>query len=313
MEKTKHISVLPKEVLEYLKPEAGEVIVDATLGGGGHFEAMIIEVLKQNSSQKTAFVGIDKDEKAIERYRENSELLKQLEDDDLIEIHLIHSSFSELEGVLENLQFKKVDKILADLGTSQDQLEDQERGFSIKGDAKLDMRMDANSRVTAADLLNGLTEKELVKLFNELADLRGFSRRFVRKIIQYRKKQPILTTKELKKLIYQALSAQNRRGSRTSSLEARVFQALRIAVNQELYSLTRFLPQAFEALSFEGRLGVISFHSGEDRIVKNFFRERKKVGEATVIDKLIEPSESEIAANSRSSSAKMRVLRKHSS
>ncbi|MBN1332007.1 16S rRNA (cytosine(1402)-N(4))-methyltransferase RsmH [Candidatus Dojkabacteria bacterium] len=309
MQKTKHIPVLLDEVLESLNVQPGETVVDATLGGGGHFEAMINSI--SQAKEKTVFIGVDRDKKAIERFKENSKTLSSLKTSKNIEIYLINSNFAELESILMNLKISKVNKILADLGTSQDQLEDEEKGSSIKGESNLDMRMDENSQVSAADLLNGLTEKELVKLFNELADMQGISRRFVKRIIQERAKKPILTTKDLKKLIYQAVPLST--SSRTKSLEARVFQALRIAVNQELYALTRFLPQAFDALSFKGRLAVISFHSGEDRIVKNFFREKVKAGKAREIDKLIEPKELEIAANSRSSSAKMRVLEKTSS
>ena len=306
MQKTKHIPVLMNEVLEYLDPKPGEVIVDATLGGGGHFEAMINKV--SGTTKKTVFIGIDRDKDAIERFKENSEVLSTLKTNKNIELHLVHSSFEDLSKIIEEFKISKVDKILADLGTSQDQLDDENRGFSYRMDAELDMRMDTRSQVTAADLLNGLTEKELVKLFDELADMWGISKRMARAILKERKTSPILTTKQLKKLIYQAVPLKH--GSRTKSLEARVFQALRIATNQELYALTRFLPQAFEALSFKGRLAVISFHSGEDRIVKSFFKSKVETNEANIIDKLVNPMESEIAANSRSSSAKMRILEK---
>lgn len=317
LSQTKHVPVMMQEVLELIELKTSGVIVDATLGGGGHLN----QILQTHQDMKV--LAFDQDVDAIQRYRRaylqevneqriNETISKYRVDNNLL--FLINENFAKLNSVTKDLGIKKIDRVLADLGTSQDQLEDQERGFSYKRNAELDMRMDQRLNVRAADLLNGLTYKQLVKLFSELADLGRISKVLSGLIVDERKKNKIVSTKQLNNLIYRAVSFP--KGSRTSqkervsSLEARVFQALRIAVNQELYSLKQFLPQAFGALNFEGRLIVVTFHSGEDRIVKNFFREKEKRKEAESLVRLLTPQDSEIQVNPRSSSAKVRAIKK---
>ncbi|KKQ34558.1 MAG: Ribosomal RNA small subunit methyltransferase H 1 [candidate division WS6 bacterium GW2011_GWA2_37_6] len=352
---TKHIPVLKKEVMELIKQRPGGVLVDATLGGAGHFTAIVEEFLKgdrssENGDQgkqslKTTFIGIDQDEKATNRFanylektgnwqqenKEKDECTRRfLHKEQNVEINLINENFENLDSILKNLGVRKTDFVLADLGTSQDQLEEEGRGFSFLRDEPLDMRMDKKLQVTAADLINGLSKKELIELFNKLADLQSVSFKLVKQIVEHRKYEPILTTKQLVELIRQAVHGHTARfksvGSLASEgssktylsktpkygdkLEARVFQTLRIAVNHELGSLRRFLPKAFETLNANGKLVIISFHSGEDRIVKDYFRDKVNKQKAEQLEKLLLPSAVEIQENKRSSSARLRAIQK---
>jgi len=291
--KSKHIPVLSKEVTAIIQPKKGGVYVDATLGGGGHLK-MLIDNLEGKSRKVTKFIALDQDEEAIERFVDP--------DKENIEIQLFNENFEDLKKVLEKAKIKKIDGILADLGTSQDQIEGKARGFSFQRDEPLDMRMDKDAKVTAADLVNGLNAQELINLFTRLSDLGDVARKLAKGIIKEREKQPILTTKQLVNVIHQAVHR--------AQLEARVFQALRIAVNHELDSLRHFLPQAFETLDAKGKFVVISFHSGEDRLVKKYFKELVREKKAKYLAELISPSSEEIIKNSRSSSAKLRSIEK---
>jgi len=291
--KSKHIPVLSKEVTAIIQPKKGGVYVDATLGGGGHLK-MLIDNLEGKSRKVTKFIALDQDEEAIERFVDP--------DKENIEIQLFNENFEDLKKVLEKAKIKKIDGILADLGTSQDQIEGKTRGFSFQRDEPLDMRMDKDAKVTAADLVNGLNAQELINLFTRLSDLGDVARKLAKGIIKEREKQPILTTKQLVNVIHQAVHR--------AQLEARVFQALRIAVNHELDSLRHFLPQAFETLDAKGKFVVISFHSGEDRLVKKYFKELVREKKAKYLAELISPSSEEIIKNSRSSSAKLRSIEK---
>ena len=306
---TKHVPVMLEEAIDLMDPKEGGVYVDSTLGGGGHFLKLI------ERAKKGIFIGIDQDQEAIDRVA--SQLDQQKSEHQ--KVILKQSNFENIAEILKEAGVKKVDAILADLGTSQDQLEAEGRGFSFLLDEPLDMRMDMSTTVTAADLLNGLSRRELIELFNKLADLYGISNKLVEKIVTVRQERPILTTKQLTDLIRQAVQKSTRTNSVGSlmktpkygdKLEARVFQALRIAVNHELYSLKQFLPKAFETLDANGKLVVISFHSGEDRIVKDFFKEKVNQKQAIFIEKLLLPGADEIVANQRSSSAKLRVIQK---
>lgn len=323
---TRHVPVLLKEVLSTISPKAGGVYVDATLGGGGHFFSLL-NAIPENTNPRSVYIGFDHDESAVRR------IIRQIEVDfkerftntreNVYElttpskrILLINKNFETLSEELALSKIYKVDGIIADLGTSQDQLDDLTRGFSFLETGSLDMRMDSKLQIKASDLLKILTRQELIKLFNNLADIKGKEGEWiVEEIMKAREHGDIKTTDELKKIITRAVPLKSV-GSRTKgirnrrNLEARVFQALRIAVNHELDSLQQFLPQAFETLEAFGVLVVISFHSGEDRIVKHYVRSLVEQEVADYVHKLVRPSISEIKYNAKSSSARLRAIRK---
>jgi 16S rRNA (cytosine1402-N4)-methyltransferase len=304
---TKHKSVLLQEVIANLPIHDNGVYVDATLGGGGHTLA-----LAQNSklkAQSLRLVCFDQDQMAIDNFRElllqegYQEKEKLQFDKEGIEINLFNENFVNMNKVLNSLKIKKVDGVIADLGISTDQLLDKERGFSYQTGGNLDLRMNQNLQVTAADLLNGLYEKELIKVFKIYADLTWEGKKITKEIVAFRKEKQIKTITDLLQIIKKAVNLKSSRRT-----EARVLQALRIAVNQELGSLREFLPQVLEALANSCPLLVITFHSGEDRIVKKMFKDwsDRKLGE----EQIVYPTLAEIAANSQAKSAKMRIFTK---
>ncbi|MDO8683893.1 MAG: 16S rRNA (cytosine(1402)-N(4))-methyltransferase RsmH [Armatimonadota bacterium] len=307
-EPTYHKPVLLSEAVSYLSPKPGGIYADCTLGGGGHAE----EILRR-SSPDGVLVGIDRDEAAIQ---ESSKRLSEFGE----RVRLVHGDFRNLAEILENLRIAKLDGVLYDLGVSSFQLETAERGFSLMKDAPLDMRMDRTNPVTAADLLNRLSEKELADLIFTNSDER-WSRRIAKRIIEERKKNPILTTKRLVDLIAGAIP----RKAWPPGIHpaTRTFQALRIAVNSEMEALEEGLVAGVEALAVGGRAVVISYHSGEDRIVKRIFRlmsghcecpsdlpvcacEAKKTIEV-LTKKPVVPTPEEIVGNPRARSAKLRA------
>ena len=269
--RAKHKPVLLKESIDALDLEEGEVFFDGTYGAGGHTREV-----KARWKDKVETIAIDQDPEA----------------------GVVTSNFRDLDLVLKD---KKVDAILFDLGISSDQLEDSGRGFSFLKDEPLDMRM-SNEGITAAEILNSWSEVAI-----ELV-LRGFGeeknpRRIAHEIAERRKKKPFVTTFDLTEVV-------GRRTGKTHPA-TKTFQALRIATNEELAALEIGLEKAFESLRPGGRLVVISFHSLEDRIVKNFFRDRTKEGRAEQITKKpIRPSQEEVKENPRSRSAKLRVIEK---
>lgn len=288
-----HIPVMPKEVLDFLEVKRGAWYVDCTLGGGGHTE----QILKKGGK----VLGIDLDPDAI------SEVSKK-HDSEIKEGKLIleNNNFIHIEQIVKKFNLKEVKGVLFDLGVSSHQLETPERGFSFNLEAPLDMRMN-QQRISAKDLVNGLHENELVELFLKLGEER-FAKRIARKIIEKRQIKPIETTNELANII---LSVRPRTHSDRTHPATRVFQALRIAVNDELNSLKETLPQALEVLEPSGRLIVISFHSLEDRIVKNYFKEWEEKGKVKILTKKpVEPSEEEIDRNPRARSGKLRAIEK---
>lgn len=290
-----HIPVMLKEVLELLDVKKDHWYVDCNLGGGGHTEA----ILKSGGK----VLGIDLDPDAI------SEVSKNLKDFiDNKRLILKQTNFSNIDSiVLETAQAMEIHGILFDLGVSTHQLEETERGFSFNKDAPLDMRMDPSKGASAKDLINGLYEKELAELFLKLGE-ENWSKPIAKKIVEYREKKLIETTSELANII---LSVRRRSPFDKTHPATRIFQALRIAVNDELNSLKEALPKAFEALEKGGRIVVISFHSLEDRIVKNYFRELEEQNKGKIItDKPLETSEGETVENPRSRSAKLRALEK---
>jgi 16S rRNA (cytosine1402-N4)-methyltransferase len=255
--KTQHISVMPAEVLEALRPHSGGRYIDGTAGGGGH-TALVLE----HSAPDGQVLAIDADPQALARVAER--LPEALA---VGRLTLAQGNFAQLATLAEAAGFSQGDGVLLDLGLSSDQLADRERGFSFTGDSPLDMRFDPGSPTTAADLVNTLSESDLADLLWRYGEERR-SRQIARRIAQARAQQPITHTAELARLA--ATGVHGHPGGIHPA--TRTFQALRIAVNDELKSLTDVLPQALNLLAPGGRLAIISFHSLEDRIVKHFFQ-----------------------------------------
>lgn len=298
-----HTPVMLKEVINYLEIKEDRWYIDCNLGGGGHTEG----ILRAGGR----VLGIDLDPDAINEVAKNHGLQIDNSAQGLRAISsnliLIQTNFSNLLEVTNKYLQDPVMGILFDLGVSSYQLETARRGFSFNADAPLDMRMNPNIGVTAADLINVLPEKELARMFWEYGE-ENFAKPIAKKIVEYRRRKKIETTNELAHII---LSIRHRtKGDRTHPA-TRVFQALRIAVNDELHSLEETLPQVLEILGPGGRLATISFHSLEDRIIKNFMRnEEKKCSIKILTQKPILPSETEVQNNPRSRSAKLRAAEK---
>ncbi len=283
-----------KEVLEFLEIKKDHWYVDCNLGGGGHTEG----ILKAGGN----VLGIDLDPDAISEVSSN--LKEYLTDKKL---KLAQTNFMNIADAVKSKGLPEVSGILFDLGVSTHQLEEADRGFSFNADAPLDMRMDPTKGASAKDLVNGLYEKELAELFLKLGE-ENWSKPIARRIAQYRETKLIETTNELANIV---MSVRRRSPSDRTHPATRIFQALRIAVNDELNSLKEALPRAFEVLEAGGRIVVISFHSLEDRIVKNYFRDLEEKKLAKIItDKPVATSESEATENPRSRSAKLRVVEK---
>ncbi len=304
----KHKTVLLNELVDLLDINYEDNVIDATLGGGGHAEKALA------ISNSGNFIGIDIDQKAIECF-ENKLKLKGFEKiDNYFEkntnkVYLINKNFSEIEEIAVCYLGKdqKIDVIYADLGFSTDQLN---RYFSFQKFGELDLRMDQTLSLKAKDLVNGMFEKELVYIFEKYSDEK-LAKPIAKEIVFERKKKPIETKEELVEIIRKVVQKLKiDKNNRNYSPEARIFQALRIAVNNELKNLEKFLERGFEILSHNGRLGVISFHSGEDKIVKKFMKSKVKSGEAVWIKEMLKPDDEEIRTNPKSSSAKLRVIKK---
>lgn len=290
-----HEPVLLKEVVRYLVISKGEKYIDATAGGGGHSEL----ILKSGGK----ILAIDCDPEALEAAR--SRLASACPLGDEFSWRLARGNFKDLGKMAKRYGFTEVAGILFDLGVSFYQLKTPERGFSFNTEAPLDMRMDPALTVTAADLVNGLGKGELDELLAKFGQ-EYHSRRIANAICCARRIKPIKTCKELAEII---VKAKSRRGGLGRIHPAtRCFLALRMAVNDELNSLEKALPQAAGLLKPGGKLVVISFHSGEDGIVKRFFRELEKEKTLRIITKKpVRPSAEEIKRNPRSRSAKLRV------
>lgn len=286
--KTLHTPVLKAEVMSYLNPSEGKSFIDATLGYGGHTLAML--------EAGASVVGIDQDADILELATTRIQEAGYSD-----RFTPMHSSFSKaLEG--DRLPQSSYDGVLFDLGVSSYQLDTAARGFSFRFDAPLDMRMDKDMAVTARDLINGLGKKELVELFRTLGEEKS-ALRLAEKIVDQRKIKPITTTKELADLIERSLP----RGDKKIHPATKVFQSLRMAVNSERDELKAALPSALSKLKLGGVLAVISFHSLEDQIVIDAFRDDSL--ELLTLDS-IRPSANEIIKNPRSRSAKLRVSRR---
>lgn len=288
-----HISVLLHETISSLQIKLGKKYIDGTLGGGGHTELIL--------QAGGIVLGIDQDQEALDYVFAKSEEQRAKGS-----LTLVKGNFRDIDEIARKSGFGKVDGILLDIGVSSHHLDSADRGFSFMKEAPLDMRMDKDLQVQAADLINILTKGELYDLFTKLGEER-FSRSIVSGIISARKIKRIETTTELATIIKKSVPF-TKPGFNPAT---RVFQALRIAVNDELNVLRESLPKAVTLLSPGGRLAVISFHSLEDRIVKRAFLEFEEKGFGKIITKKpISPQESEIEANNRSRSAKLRVFEK---
>jgi 16S rRNA (cytosine1402-N4)-methyltransferase len=298
MEHTTHTPVMLKEVLQYLNIKTGQIIVDATVGLGGHSK-MIAEQLGENG----VLVGLDRDQESLATARQN---LREYSD----RIRFSYGNFSDLDTALKNLNISRIDGILFDLGISSFQLGDAERGFSFQSDGPLDMRLDRNSYISAYDLLNNLNEEELSQLLKTFGQERWHNR-IARLLVQERQRHPIATTGQLSSIVVSAIPTRFRRFHYRIHPATRTFQAIRIAVNRELESLEAAITKAIGLLNPGARICVISFHSLEDRIVKFTFKKFAQDGAIKIITpKPLTPCESETKDNPRSRSAKFRVAEK---
>ncbi|MBR5901966.1 16S rRNA (cytosine(1402)-N(4))-methyltransferase RsmH [bacterium] len=294
-----HIPVMLSEVCSYMRLESGQRCLDMTVGLAGHSAAILKAIAPSGF-----LLGLDRDTETLPLAYER---LKAVGGDFLLR----HSDYAKVRDVCAELGLKDFNAILCDCGVSSKQLDDPERGFGFERDCPLDMRLDRNELLKASDLLNTCPENELADIFFNFGDER-FSRPIARAIAAKRKTRPFASSEELASLVS---GVYYRFGFRRSKVHpaTRVFQALRIAVNHELKSLEEGLQGAEALLAPGGRLVVISFHSGEDRIVKNLFRNFKKEGKGTIITKKpLTPGEKEIAENPRSRSALLRVFEKTS-
>lgn len=293
-----HIPVLVDEVIQYLDPKSNENFVDATIDGGGHTMA----ILEKNKPEGKV-LGIDLDKTLLENLKFKIKNL-HLEN----RVILVQGNFKNLKEIIKNTcpdWNQKINGVLFDLGMSSWQLEESGKGFSFKRNEPLDMRFDSSQELTAKDIVNYWPEYEIEKILREYSEER-YARKIAKEIVSERQKKPIFTTFELVEVIKKAVPRNYERGRIHPA--TRTFQALRIATNQELENLRLVLPQAMEVLKENGRIVVISFHSLEDRIVKNFFREKAKEEKLKILTKKpVRASEEEIQKNPRAHSAKLRA------
>ena len=305
----KHEPVLLEETINGLNIKPNGIYVDGTLGGAGHSK----KILKQLSS-KGLLVGIDRDEEALKAAKEN---LKEFEN-----VKYIHGNHDEITEILESLDIKEVDGILLDLGVSSYQLDERNRGFSYLGNNELDMRMDKTQPLTAKKVVNTYSEEELANIIYEYGEER-FSRQIARKICEYRKNKEIETTEELVNIIEKSMPAFAKKDGHPAK---RTFQAIRIEVNDEIKPLYNTVRNCIKLLKPGGRLCIITFHSLEDRAVKNAYIDAQgkctcpkdlpycicgAISEGKIINKKpIIATEKEQEENSRSKSAKLRIFEK---
>ena len=306
-----HISVMRDTCVDLLTPAINKsdipVVVDATLGLGGHSEALL------ESNPNLVLIGIDRDLDAIVKAKNR---LAKFEN----RVKLNHAIFDEISEVVNSFGFEKVDGILFDLGVSSMQLDQSDRGFSYSQDAPLDMRMDRSTGITASEIINTYAPGELVRILRTYGEEK-FATRIVENIVKERAKAPLNSTAQLADLVKESIPAATRRTGGNPA--KRTFQALRIETNDELGAVNRAIPQALELLKVGGRLVVMSFQSLEDRIVKEIFAQATTSGTprdlpvdlpefaakfALVVRGSVLPSEAEIAANSRAQSVRLRAI-----
>jgi 16S rRNA (cytosine1402-N4)-methyltransferase len=289
-----HDPVLVNEILDLLAPSPGGVFIDCTLGRAGHASAISARL-----GSDGLLIGLDADPR-------NLEFAKQRLASAPCRVRLFHANFAELEEVLAQAKVDHVDGILADLGISTNQLFEEPYGLSFSQDMTLDMRLDPRIDETAADIVNKMRETDLANVLYELAQER-YSRRIAKKIAEARRISPITSTTTLAELVRSAIPT---RGGAPERIDpaTRTFMALRMKVNRELENLEALLKQAPGFLRSGGRLAIVSFHSMEDRLVKQAFRSAEQTGQLKVLTKKpLTPTETELAANPRSRSAKLRV------
>lgn len=305
----KHISVLLEETIDSLAIKPDGIYVDGTLGGGGHS----LEICKR-LGEGGRLIGIDQDEDAI---KAATERLKDYKD----KVTIVHSNYQEIDSVLRELSISGVDGIVLDLGVSSYQLDNAERGFSYREDAPLDMRMDRSKEMTAYEIVNNYSESDLFRVIKNYGE-DNFAKNIAKHIVKAREIKPIETTFELNEIIKAAIPAKMRQG--TGHPSKKTFQAIRIELNRELEVLENSIDRMINLLNPGGRLSIITFHSLEDRIVKNLFRDNMnpctcppnfpvcmcgKVPTGKIITrKPIAPSEEELEYNKRAKSSKLRVF-----
>ncbi len=287
-----HLPVLQKEVLQYLDPKPNENFIDCTLGEGGHALAILERILPQGK-----VLGIDWSPELIQKLKGIHNLI------------LVCDNFANLREMVKRKEFKSVQGILFDLGISSWHLEESKRGFSFLRNEPLDMRYHPQNPLTAEKLLNYSSALEIEKILTEFGEER-FAKEIAQKIVGQRRIKPIKTTFQLVRIIQEAVPSWYHH--RKIHLATKTFQALRLAVNDELTNLESALPQAWEILKPGGGLVIISFHSLEDRIVKNFYRHQSQINLKILTKKTIRPSQKEIKINPRSRSAKLRAAEKTS-
>ena len=294
-----HISVLKKELIDGLQIKSGDIVVDGTLGGGGHS----FEIIRRFGSG-VKIIGFDLDSDSIDRF-------KSLVGDLPHDIVMRTAGFQDMDKVLHELNIVHVDRILLDLGISSFQLEVAGRGFSFLKNEPLLMTMKkkpSDEDLTARDIVNTWEEKTLADIIYGFGEEK-YSRKIAKAIVEARKENPIKTTFDLVKIIDEAVGKYYRRMKIHPS--TRTFQALRIATNSELTNLEKVIEKGFNLLSDNGRMAIITFHSLEDRIVKRAFVDLKQKGYANIITKKpITPSDDELMTNTRSRSAKLRIIEK---
>ncbi len=309
MKDTVHVPVMMNEAIDLLKLKKGMTVFDATLGGGGYTKEIYERIMPGG-----ILISCDRDIEAIKRFKKKFPKIEK-------DIYLVHSNYSNIRKILKNFEISYVDAIVADLGLSSDQIEETDRGFSFSDTGLLDMRMDKSSDLNAYNIVNEINQSDLANLIFEYGDEK-FSRRIAKGICDNR---PIRSTKELTNVIVNSIPmvAQKRIKIHPAT---RTFQAIRIIVNDEFKHLKIFLTDGINVLQKSGYFSVVSFHSGEDRLVKNIFRlnargcicdldmpicrcEHNSLVEI-VTKKPMTPSEEEILGNSRSRSAKLRCVKK---
>ncbi len=283
-----HIPVLIDEALEYLCIKKGEIIIDCTVGEGGHS----IEFLKRIGSEGY-LVGIDLDSSVLKKAEERLSTVST-------NFKLVRGNFKDISNIIIEIGLGKVDKVFADLGMSSFQLSEGDFGFSFKEDGPLDMRMDKDVKLTAEDVINKFSEKEIASILWEYGEER-FSKLIAKKIVEIRKVRKINTTFELADIIVRIYPLHHRKIHPAT----KTFQALRIYVNDELNNLKLMLDKAPEILKVGGRIAIISYHSLEDRIIKNAFKSDQRL--RVINKKVVKPGPVELKANRRARSAKMRV------
>jgi len=289
----KHIPVLQHEVIEFLAPHSNQNIIDATLGFGGHAKLILEKI-----GPKGHLLGIEWDENALEEAKNNLEIFG-----DHFQYYL--GNYVDLGLIVRDWKVKEIAGILIDLGPSTYQLTDESRGFTFKKDSPLDMRQNQKQKLSAYDIVNKYSQKELQDILSSGEE--RFSKAISKRIVEEREESSIKTTNQLIEIIRRA-TPPSYRYDRSTHFATATFRSLRIAVNDELENLKKILPQAVSILSPRGRISVISFHSLEDRIVKDFFRENSELQILT--NKPVTASQEEILQNPSARSAKLRTAEK---